>query len=215
MTGGPDPERVRAAQVTPALFSVLQVPPLFGRTFTAAEGLPGRNDAVVLGFGLWQRRFGGDATIVGREIQVNGRPYTVLGIMPASFKLPMDFQRDRPTELWLPFVIDPANLGQWGNRLLLGVGRLRPDTTPAAATTEFRLLWKRWIDAGAGAAATGNLSVSGGRRPILSRARRSPGADPRRPRRRARARPAAQPDDRQLEHHAREPSVLRAGESAR
>lgn len=148
LTGGSDPERIRAAQVMPGLFSVLQVTPLLGRTFIEAEGRPGAVSGVVLGHGLWQRRFGGDAGIVGREIQVNGRPHTVVGVMPMSFRLPMDYQRDRPTELWLPFVIDPADLGQWGNRLLLGVGRLRPDVTPASATTELQLLWKRWIDAG-------------------------------------------------------------------
>jgi putative ABC transport system permease protein len=148
LTGGSDPERIRAAQVMPRLFSVLQVTPLLGRTLIDAEGRPGGVSGVVLGYGLWQRRFGGDAGIVGREIQVNGRPHTVVGVMPFSFRLPMDYQRDRPTELWLPFVIDPADLGQWGNRLLLGVGRLRPNVTPAAATTELHLLWKRWIDAG-------------------------------------------------------------------
>jgi predicted permease len=148
LTGGSDPERVRAAQVMPALFSVLQVKPLFGRTFLEAEGLPGGDAGVVLGYELWQRRFGGDPSLVGREIQVNGRPHTVIGIMPMSFKLPMDYRRDRPTELWTPFVIDPANLGQWGNRLLLGVGRLRDDATPRAATTELGLMWKRWIRAG-------------------------------------------------------------------
>jgi putative ABC transport system permease protein len=148
LTGGSDPERVRAAQVTPELFSVLQVRPLLGRAFTDAEGLPGGGSGVMLGYGLWQRRFGGDPSLVGRDIQVNGRPHTVLGVMPMAFKLPMDYERDRPTELWLPFVIDPADLGQWGNRLLLGVGRLRADATPATATSELRLLWKRWIDAG-------------------------------------------------------------------
>ena len=149
LTGGADPERVRAAQVIPSLFSVLQVQPMLGRTFTTAEGLPGGgDDGVVLGHSLWQRRFGADASIVGRQIEVNGRPRTVVGVMPRDFKLPMDYQRDRPTELWLPFVIDPANLGEWGSRLLLGVGRLRPDVTPAVATSEFQLLWKRWIDAG-------------------------------------------------------------------
>jgi putative ABC transport system permease protein len=148
LTGGQDPERVRAAQVMPGLFSVLQVQPLLGRTFTTAEGQPGGNSGVVLSYALWQRRFGGDTAIVGRDIHVNGRPHTVVGVMPMSFELPLDYLRDRPTELWLPFVIDPANLGEWGNRLLLGVGRLRADVRPATATTELQLLWKRWIDAG-------------------------------------------------------------------
>jgi putative ABC transport system permease protein len=148
LTGDDNPERVPGAQVMPALFDVLQVRPLLGRTFTDSEGRPGANDTVVLGYGLWSRRFGADASIVGRQIQVNGRPRTVVGVMPEMFKLPMDYKRDRPSELWLPYVIDPANIGGWGDRLLLGVGRLRADISPSAATSEVRLLWKRWIDAG-------------------------------------------------------------------
>jgi predicted permease len=148
LTDGNDPERVRAAQVTAELFSVLRVQPLLGRTFSAADAVQGADDGVVLGHGLWTRRFGADPGIVGRQIQVNGRARTVVGVMPAGFKLPMDYQRDRPTELWQPFVMDPANLGGWGDRLLMGVGRLRPDVTHDTATSEFHVLWRRWIDAG-------------------------------------------------------------------
>ena len=74
LTGGGEPERVGAAQVTPEPFSVLRVEPLPGRTFTAADGVRGNDDAVVLGHGLWQRRFGGDAAVVGRRIEVR-RPH--------------------------------------------------------------------------------------------------------------------------------------------
>lgn len=147
LTGGMEPERVRAAQVTTGLFSVLRVRPMLGRTFAEADDLAA-DDGVVLAHALWTRRFGGDASIVGQQIQVNGRARTVLGVMPDTFKLPMDYQRDRPTELWIPFVLDPANLGGWGDRLLLGVGRLRPGVTSDMATGEFELLWRRWIDAG-------------------------------------------------------------------
>ena len=148
LTGRDDPERVRAAQVTIELFSVLRVQPLLGRAFAAADGLQGADGGVVLGHGLWTRRFGADAGVVGRQIQVDGRARTVLGVMPDGFKLPMDYRRDRPTELWLPFVLDAANLGGWGDRLLLGVGRLRPEVTPLTATSELHVLWRRWIAAG-------------------------------------------------------------------
>ena len=147
LTGGTAPERVRGAQVTPGLLALLQVQPLVGRAFGTADGVAGADDVVILGHGLWQRRFGGDPSIVGQQIHVSGRPRTVVGIMPAAFKLPMDYRRERPTELWTPFVIDPANLGDWGNRLLLGVGRLR-GADPSAATSELQLLWKRWVSAG-------------------------------------------------------------------
>ncbi len=70
----------------------------------------------MIGHGLWQRRFGGSASIVGQSIQMNGRARTVVGVMPPDFHLPTDFLIDRPTEAWMPLVMDPANLGQWGNR---------------------------------------------------------------------------------------------------
>jgi predicted permease len=148
LKGGSEPERVRGAQATPSLFATLGTRPLHGRTFVDADAQPGAARVVMLGFGLWQRRFGADAAIVGQEIAVNGTPATVVGIMPRDFVLPLDYVRDRPTELWQPFTLDTANFGQWGNRLLLTVGRLRPDVTPEAATTEVHLLWRRWIESG-------------------------------------------------------------------
>jgi hypothetical protein len=103
---------------------------------------------VILGHDLWQRRFGGAADVVGRSIQVDGVGRTIVGVMPASFRLPMDYRAARPTEMWTPFVIDPANVGEWGSRLLLGVGRLQPGIGPPAATSELQVLWRRWVAAG-------------------------------------------------------------------
>ena len=148
LTGGDEPERVRAAQVTPDLFALLGVSPLLGRGFVPDEGLPGGDAVVVLGHGLWQRRFGGDPAVVGRQIEVNGRTSVVAGIMPAGFQLPLDYRRGRPTELWVPFTIDPANPGQWGNRLLLGIARLGAGAEPEVSTNELQVLWQRWVAAG-------------------------------------------------------------------
>jgi putative ABC transport system permease protein len=148
LTEGGDPERVRAARITPDLIPLLGTRPLHGRAFIDEEGQPGGDTAVILGHALWQRRFGGDPSLVGRPIEVDGRPRRVAGIMPPGFQLPMDYRRERPTELWLPFVIDRANLPDWGNRLLLGVGRLRADVAPPAATSEIAVLARRWIAAG-------------------------------------------------------------------
>lgn len=64
---------------------------------------------MILGHDLWQRRFSGAADIVGRSIEVNGIARTIIGVMPASFRLPMDYRAARPTEMWMPLVIDPAN----------------------------------------------------------------------------------------------------------
>src|SRR5687768_4637492 len=79
------PTRVRAMNVTPSFFRVLRVQPLLGRTFTEDEGEVGSNQKVVLSYGLWQSAFGGDAAIAGRDIRIDGQPYTVVGVMPQGF----------------------------------------------------------------------------------------------------------------------------------
>jgi putative ABC transport system permease protein len=148
LTGGQEPERVRAAATTANLFETLDVAPLRGRTFTPAEGAPGGPDVVVLGHGLWQRRFGGSPDVIGQSMLLNGRPHTVIGVMPPAFRLPLDYRAEQPTEAWVPLVTDPANLGQWGNRSYTGIGRLKPGAAAATATEEFKVLRRRWIDAG-------------------------------------------------------------------
>jgi len=148
LTGGQEPERVRGAAVTPNLFSVLRVSPMAGRVFTDDEGRPGASGAILLSDGLWRRRFGADPGVVGQEIQVNGRPRTVVGIMPPAFRLPGDFLVERPTEAWVPLEIDPASLGQWGDRSYTGVARLREGADAAAAASEFSVIAQRWVDAG-------------------------------------------------------------------
>src|SRR4051812_21480417 len=78
LTGDGEPERVAAASVTANLFPVLGATPVLGRTFTAAEDVPNGPKVVMLGYGLWQRRYAGDASIVGRTIQIDGAPYEVV-----------------------------------------------------------------------------------------------------------------------------------------
>jgi hypothetical protein len=89
ITGDGEPERVASGQVTANLFSVLGVRPQMGRSFTAAEDLPNGPDLVVLGHGLWARRYAADPTILGRAIVLNGRPFEVVGVMPPDFVLPL------------------------------------------------------------------------------------------------------------------------------
>lgn len=148
LTGGQEPERIRGALVTANLMATLRVPALLGRIPSADDGKPGAAEVIVIGHGLWQRRFGGSPEIVGQTIQLNGRPRTVIGVMPASFRLPGDYLADRPTEAWAPLQIDPVNAGQWGNRSYVGVARLRATTTPADAASEFAVIADRWVRAG-------------------------------------------------------------------
>ena len=86
------------------------------------------------------RRFGGASDIVGRTVQVNGRARTVIGVMPASFRLPNDYASLRPTEAWVPEVVNPANLGAWGSRSYAGLARLKDGVSPAAASVELPLV---------------------------------------------------------------------------
>ena len=141
-------QRVRAGMVTVNLFDTLGVAPMRGRAFHAAEGQPGAPDVVMVSQGLWQRRFGGAADLIGREIRVNGRVRMVVGIMPDSFRLPLDYRADRPTEVWLPLVIDRANLGAWGDRSYFGVARLKAGMTPEPASSELAVITERWRSAG-------------------------------------------------------------------
>ena len=148
LTSGDEPERVRAAGITTNLFDVLGVAPAMGHGFRESDGAPGAAGVVVMSHALWQRRFGGDQAIVGKSIEIEGRPRTVLGVMPAAFRLPLDYRSDEPTELWLPITIDTANLSGWGDRAYFAIARLADASTAASASAEFVTISRRWVDAG-------------------------------------------------------------------
>ena len=96
-TGGGTPELVIGQNVTPDFFGVFGVAPLLGRTFTADEFTPGRENVAVLSHRLWKRRFGAQPAIVGSTVTINGRPFTITGVMPAAFEYP-----GHRYELWTP-----------------------------------------------------------------------------------------------------------------
>lgn len=148
LIGGEEPERVRAAAVSANLFDTLGVSAVLGRGFSPGEDEPGAPPTVVLGYGLWQRRFRGTPDIVGRTVHVNGRVRTIVGVMPAVLRLPVDYRADRPSELWIPLIIDRADLGGWGSRSYFGVGRLATGVQPSMASSELEVISDRWIRAG-------------------------------------------------------------------
>ena len=133
---GDGTEDVPVGLVTPEMFSLFHVNPIIGRTFTDEETLPGRFRVAVLSHSTWQSRFGSDPNILGRTIQLNARPYTIIGVMTAGFSFP-----DR-AKLWIPLRIDPANLDR-GPHYLNVVGRLKTDVTRTQAQADMSALAAR------------------------------------------------------------------------
>ena len=147
LTGGDQPERVIAAAVTPNLFATLGVRAHVGRTFLPSDSAAAIADQVVIGYGLWLRRFGASREIVGQTIQFNGRARTVVGVTPPTFKLPLDFSDDRPSELWIPLDMTP-DVASWGDHSYIGLARLRAGVSPGGATAAIQALERRWISDG-------------------------------------------------------------------
>ena len=140
-TLGGDGERARlsGARVTWTLPQALGVAPQVGRAFAADDDVPGAPAVVMIADRLWRTRFGADPGVVGRVLQLNGRPATVIGVLPAGVRYP-----DERTEVWAPFAMsDSAWRAQRGNHNLSGVGRLAPGVTPAAAQAEPSALQRR------------------------------------------------------------------------
>ncbi|MEY2483703.1 MAG: putative transport system permease protein [Verrucomicrobiota bacterium] len=139
MTGAGEPQRVPGAQVGDGYFTVMDAKPLLGRVFTLEEQQDGKDFVVVLGYGLWQRQFGGDPNIVGKTMMLSGRPYTVIGVMPLDFhSLPTGLV-DAPAEFYRP-VAEPPDEKQRASRHLRAIGRLKPGVTLEQAQSEMDLI---------------------------------------------------------------------------
>ncbi|HKS40353.1 MAG TPA: ABC transporter permease [Blastocatellia bacterium] len=138
LTGTGEPVRVMGAWATASLFSVLGVDPAQGRAFSVEEEEPGKDRVVVISHGLWQRRFGGDAGVIGQPISLNGVDRTVIGIMPANFAFP---QKD--TELWVPSGLSPQRKQGRSSFFLKSVGRLKPGVTVAQAQSDMGAIGDR------------------------------------------------------------------------
>jgi putative ABC transport system permease protein len=140
LTGGAEPERVRIARITENLFATLGAPPLLGRTFLPEEiGRPSSDDdiqqnsntVVILSYGLWQRRFSADPSVIGKTVKIEGDVCAVVGVMPEGFKFPDE------ADAWLPITLTPMR-----NDLNI-IARLQPRVTPAQAQAELTLLAHR------------------------------------------------------------------------
>jgi hypothetical protein len=114
-SGGADAERVDAAAVTANLFQLLGVEPVLGRGFSAEDETPNGQPVVLLSHALWRRRFGGDPAVLGTAVQVNAKPFVVIGVMPPGFAFPQQGQA------WVPMLLDDPNAGRSNRSAIFGV----------------------------------------------------------------------------------------------
>ena len=132
LTGAGEPVRLSAGAVSPPFFDALGVQPMLGRTFRAEEATAGQHRVVILSHELWQHRFGSDAAVVGRKIQLNGIPHEVIGVLPSTFEFP-----DTELALWAPLALEggkqpPSRV----NHFLNVYAKLKPDVTLERARAE-------------------------------------------------------------------------------
>ena len=150
LTGGDMPERIQGAAVTPSLFPLLGVQPIKGRVFNDTEFGEGNDGVIVISERLWRRRFNSDPQLVGTQVSINGRSFTVVGIMPADFEFPLPLFgvqggtfAERP-DMWKPIAFTKAELESRGSRSYGVIGRLKPGVTIAQAQAEADTIVANW-----------------------------------------------------------------------
>src|SRR5215469_489427 len=141
------PERIAGASVTAGVFPLLGVSPIKGRFFQAEECALGRDDIVIISARLWQRRFNSDPRIIGTKLLLDGKNFTVVGVMPASFDFPLQLfnlgnggQFGGRAEIWKPLAFTDQEIKERGSRGYAIIGRLAPGTSVAQATAEIETI---------------------------------------------------------------------------
>ena len=129
-TGDGTPQKIQDYLVTTNFFATLGVQPHLGRDFLAEEGQPGKNQELILSYGLWERRYASDPQILGKIVKVDGKPFTIVGVMDKGFDFPLS------AEAWLPMAFDAKQRVERDNRPLWVLGRLKPQTTFEQAKAE-------------------------------------------------------------------------------
>ena len=149
LTGDGEPIRIGVGFVTANTFDVLGARPLYGRVISDAEDAPNGAQVAVLGYPLWQARYGGDPSVIGKTLMINDVPVEVIGVMPEGFRLPTDFTDDaaEPTQMWRPIQWDMANLIR-GNHGFYAVAVLAPGQSAATVTAELHAIATRLTERG-------------------------------------------------------------------
>jgi putative ABC transport system permease protein len=134
LSEGGEPENVDGYRVSEQFFNVLGVSPMLGRTFLPEENRYGNGDVVVLSHGLWKRRFGSDANVIGKNCKINGVRSQIIGVMPANFRFPED------AGLWMPLALDDTLRSNRRAHIYIVLGRMKPGVTIEQARSEARAL---------------------------------------------------------------------------
>jgi putative ABC transport system permease protein len=142
LTAGPnghiDPEELPAQRISAGLLPLLGVHPVVGRLFRPDEDQPGNTTSTLLSYSLWQRRFGADRSIAGKNIRLGDKSYTVTGVLPRGFQV-----LDAPVDIWMPLGLDPSDARTAHSRFLIVMARLRPGATLAQARAEMATIGDR------------------------------------------------------------------------
>jgi predicted permease len=147
MTGRAEPERLGVIRTSSPLFSMLGVKPLLGRAFLPQEDAPGQPPVVILSYGLWQRRFGADPTVIGQSLTLNGKSYTIVGVMPSDFLLNKEVMPTvggvEQAEMLLPLPLSEEEMSAQGDENYNVMARLKPGVSIEQAQTELNLAVSR------------------------------------------------------------------------
>jgi putative ABC transport system permease protein len=148
LTGTGDPEELSVQMATPELFKILGVEPLLGRALLPDDDGPGKSPVAVLSYPLWQRRFGGQANVIGQEITLNGVKFTVTGVMPPSFQFHIKHRSGtgRPAELWTVLPMPVGGAANERGRFLSVLARLKDGVAIEQAGAELRTIEARLSD---------------------------------------------------------------------
>jgi predicted permease len=140
VTGLAEPEQVRTVDVSDGVLQALDVPPVVGRWFSAADQVPHGPERVMLSYGYWQRRFGGDRSVIGRNVMVDSRPREIVGVMPRGFRFV-----DTDFDVMVPLAFERGNLILAGFGFQ-GIARLNPNATLAEANADMTRMLPIWMD---------------------------------------------------------------------
>lgn len=141
LTGNREPEKIVGFDVTASFFRILGVQAKMGRTFLPEEEEPGKEQEIILSYGLWERRYASDPDILNKTVKVDGKTFTIVGVMDKGFDFPM------PAEAWMPLALTVKQRAERNSRYIWVVGKLKPNTSIKQAAAEMSSLVQRESDA--------------------------------------------------------------------